>query len=65
MVWEKYPKEEIPSWCRLHPSEHECVGGCWGIWHGYVARIGEGYCKGCEYHQEKVDEQKESTLQRT
>lgn len=41
---------KIPLWCYMHPDEHLCAGGCWGISYGNVEKEGEKYCKSCEYY---------------
>lgn len=50
-----YPLTEVPAWCYLNPIEHQDgLGGCWGISHGEVARLGEEHCKKCEYHRDNI-----------
>jgi len=45
-----YTLDQVPNWCYMSPEEHACLGGCWGISYGNVAREGESYCKGCELY---------------
>lgn len=45
----------IPSWCMMHPDEHDDgMGGCWGISYGYVKKEGESYCSNCEYYKKEI-----------
>ncbi len=54
----KYPYSlslDVPEWCRLPPNEHnDNMGGCWGISHGFVEKLGKDYCRTCEYNKDKV-----------
>lgn len=51
----RYPLEEVPVWCHMHPNDHQDgIGGCWGISYGYVAAEGEQYCKKCELYRDNV-----------
>lgn len=45
-----YSLDQVPLWCHMHPDEHQCAGGCWGISYGEVAKKGEAHCMTCEYH---------------
>lgn len=49
-----YSLDQVPSWCYMHPNEHQACGGCWGISYGNVARDGEKHCLTCEYHVNNV-----------
>lgn len=40
-----YPLSAIPVWCRLHPAEHLCAGGCWSILYQQFTPN----CSTCEY----------------
>lgn len=45
-----YPLSVVPAWCRMPIECHQDgVGGCWGIYHGEVAKHGEAHCQTCEY----------------
>ncbi len=46
-----YGADMIPTWCRMSPSAHETIGGCWGISSGQQATQGEEYCLRCECYQ--------------
>ena len=48
----EYSPEDIPQWCHMPMDEHRCAGGCWGIWHGEVARKGREHCEECDYNQQ-------------
>lgn len=51
-----YPRDVIPSWCRMPLPDHEDgLGGCWGISSGQQPAQGERYCVGCDFHKDRAE----------
>lgn len=51
MAWKNYSLDLIPQWCQMSLDVHfDNMGGCWGIYHGAVAKEGEEHCRFCGYH---------------
>lgn len=49
--WKNYSLDLIPQYCQMPLGSHfDGFGGCWGIYHGDVAKKGEEHCRFCEYY---------------
>lgn len=54
-IIDDYPLSSIPAWCQMPIDSHQDkIGGCWGIYHGKVAKQGETYCQTCEFCQKDL-----------